>query len=214
MRYLKLFEGYQSESEVAEICKEYGIENWTLNSDGLVDVDGNVDLSECMLTKLPLKFGHVTGYFYCADNLLTTLEGAPHTVGNFFNCQSNQLTSLEGAPHTVGSGFQCENNNLTSLEFAPKSVGSNFWCKFNNIRSFDGLVNIGGDFYCADNPLSNIWRLIINFGNEKWDSEKMEFFNDLDIIRGEEIILDRLNFFLSEISLNPVETVKGYKIID
>jgi hypothetical protein len=221
MRYLKLFENHQTEAEVAEICQRYGIENWTLNSDGLVDVDGNVDLSECMLTKLPLKFGHVTGYFYCADNLLTTLEGAPHTVVNFFNCQSNQLTSLEGAPHTVGSGFQCENNNLTSLEFAPKSVGSNFWCRFNNIRSFEGLVNIGGDFYCADNPLEKIWN-IINPIDNKWDNDKMDFFNDLDIIRGEEIVLDRLNFFLSEIGLTErnlftftsVETVKGYKIID
>jgi hypothetical protein len=40
MKYLKLFENHQTESEVAEICKEYVIKNWTLNSDGLVDVDG------------------------------------------------------------------------------------------------------------------------------------------------------------------------------
>jgi len=30
MKYLKLFEGYQSESEVSEICKKLGIENWPL----------------------------------------------------------------------------------------------------------------------------------------------------------------------------------------
>ena len=41
----------------------------------------------------------------------------------------------------------------------------------------------------------------------------MEFFNDLDIIRGEEIAIDRFNFFLEEIGKEPVESVEGYKNI-
>jgi len=191
MKYLKLFENHQTETEVAKICKEYGIKNWTLNSDGLVDVDANVVLYNCDLTELPLKFGTVTDYF---------------------NCDNNKLTSLKGSPHTVGSFFSCERNQLDSLEFAPKSIRGFISCENNNIRSFDGLVNIGSNFYCSS-PIEEIWR-IINPGTFKWDNEKMDFFNDLDIIRGEEIVLDRLNFFLSEIGLNPVETVKGYKIID
>ena len=192
MKYLKLFENHQTETEVAKICKEYGIKNWTLNSDGLVDVDANVVLYNCDLTELPLKFGTVTDYF---------------------NCDNNKLTSLKGSPHTVGSFFSCEHNQLDSLEFAPKSIRGFISCENNNIRSFDGLVSIGSNFYCINSPIEEIWR-IINPGTFKWDNEKMDFFNDLDIIRGEEIILDRLNFFLSEIGLNPVETVKGYKIID
>jgi hypothetical protein len=49
MKYLKLFEGYQSESEVAKICQKYGIKNWSINSDGLVDVNGNVNLNNQFL---------------------------------------------------------------------------------------------------------------------------------------------------------------------
>ena len=30
---------------IESICQEYGIENYTINEDGTVDVDGNVDLS-------------------------------------------------------------------------------------------------------------------------------------------------------------------------
>lgn len=41
----------------------------------------------------------------------------------------------------------------------------------------------------------------------------MYFFNDLDIIRGEEIAIDRLNFFLEEMGLDTVESVEGYKSI-
>ena len=211
MKYLKLFEGYQTELEVAKICREYGIKNWSLNKDGLVDVYGNVYLYRENLKKLPLRFGTITGYFSCNDNKLTTLEGAPHTVGDYFKCDDNQLTSLKGAPHTV-SGFNCEYNKLTSLEGAPRSVGSNFWCADNNIRSFDGLMNIVWCFHCSGNPVREIWN-IINPINNIWDSEKMEFFNDLDIIRGEEIAIERLNFFLEEIGKEPVESVKGYKNI-
>ena len=117
-----MFEGFQTESEVLEICKEYDIIPYGFNlNNGLIDVDGDVNLNDINLSKFPLKFGEVTGYF---------------------KCNNNQLTSLEGAPHTVGGYFDCEHNKLTSLEGAPKSVGQNFWCHNNNIRSFEGLVNI------------------------------------------------------------------------
>jgi len=39
MKYLKMFEGYQSESEVSKICKKYDIENWYLEG-GLVKFSG------------------------------------------------------------------------------------------------------------------------------------------------------------------------------
>jgi hypothetical protein len=46
----------------------------------------------------------------------------------------------------------------------------------------------------------------------KWDEEKMEFFEDCSIIHddGESVAIDRLNFFLEEIGLNPVKKVDGY----
>jgi len=39
--------------EIHRICEEYGIKNYTINSDGSIDVDGGVDLSWRGLTKLP-----------------------------------------------------------------------------------------------------------------------------------------------------------------
>ncbi len=193
MRYLKLFEGYNHfESEIADICKEYNIDNFFINPDGLVDVDGDVNLDYKKLNKyIPLKFQNVTGDFNVDDNRLISLEGSPNMVGGDFRCNDNLLNDLEGAPHTVDGDF---------------------WCENNDIRSFEGLVNIKGDFYCLHNPVWEIW-YIINPRTNKWDSEKMEFFNDLDIIRGEEIAIERLNFFLEEMGLPTVESVKGYKNI-
>ena len=203
MKYLKLFEGYnQFESEIAEICDELlsfysydgGIDNFFINPDGLVDVDGNVYLAYKNLNKyIPLKFQNVTGDFDVDDNRLISLEGSPNMVGGDFRCNDNLLNDLEGAPHTVGGDF---------------------WCENNDIRSFEGLGNIKGDFYCRHNPVCEIWDIISHKSN-KWDNEKMEFFNDCSIIHdnGESIAIERLNFFLEEIGLPTVEKVKGYKNI-
>jgi hypothetical protein len=213
MRYLKLFENHQSESEVAKICKKYGIKKWSINSDGLVDVNGNVNLNNQGLTEIPLKFGKVTGDFSCVRNKLTTLKGCPNTVDGCFSCNYNNLTSLEFCPRRVGGGFDCDNNRLTSLEFCPRSVGRHFYCQWNNIREFTGLKYIGGFFGCYDNPIFNIWKIISP--NEIWDEDQMDYFEDLYIIQddGESVAIDRLNFFLEEVGLNPVKKVNGYNNI-
>ena len=77
---------------IHKICKEYGIKNYTINGDGSIDVNGHVNLTHKGLTKLPLKFNHVSGNFYCGYNNLTSLEGSPKSVGGNFWCYNNNLT--------------------------------------------------------------------------------------------------------------------------
>jgi len=111
-----------------DLLKECIDGDYTINDDGSIDVDGDVDLSCKKLTKIPFKFRNVSVYFTCSNNQLTSLEGAPNTVGGSFSCHNNQLTSLECAPNTVGGNFYCHNNQLTSLECAPNTVDGNFYC--------------------------------------------------------------------------------------
>ena len=69
-------------------------------------IDGDVDLRKLYLTELlDLSDVEVTGYFTCYDNDLTSLKGAPETVGGGFDCCYNDLTSLEGIPKTIGGSF-------------------------------------------------------------------------------------------------------------
>jgi len=191
MKYIKLFESFQSDEEIHLICKKYGIENYTINN-GVVDVNGDVHLDDKGLAKIPLNFGVVGGNFICRNNQLTSLEGCPSHVGGNFYCYHNQLTSLEGCPSGVGGNFICSNNQLTSLEGCPSGVG--------------------GDFWCGNNPVHNIWKLISS--DDKFNSEIIDLFNDYDPIREDGIILDRLNDFLKAIGKEPVDGVVGYEIID
>ncbi len=155
MKYIKLFES-MNEKEVEVICRKYDIRNWTLK-DGLVDVDGDIDLISKGLTKLPLQFGRVTGHFYCHQNKLTTLEGAPKRVGGHFYCFYNKLTTLEGGPTEVGGDFSCQFNKLTTLENGPKEVGGNFVCNDNFLTTLEGApTEVGGDFYCYINYLTTL----------------------------------------------------------
>ena len=137
--------------DIKDLCKFYGIENYTINPDGLVDVDGNVNLKEVALKKLPFNFGKVIGDFNCYKNNLTSLQGAPTSVGRDFNCSSNNLTSLQGAPKSVGVDFYCHRNNLISLQGAPTSVGGDFNCASNNLTSLQGApTSVGGWVDCRE----------------------------------------------------------------
>jgi len=138
--------------EYLKIFKEieiYNIKDYTFNDDLSIDVNGNVDLSYRGLTKIPIVFRNVSGYFLCYSNNLTSLEGCPETVGGSFHCSYNKLTSLEGSPKKVGGDFNCVFNNLTSLEGCPETVGGDFLCRNNKLKSLEGCPEtIGGDFDC------------------------------------------------------------------
>ena len=75
----------------------------------------------------------------------------------------SQLTTLEGAPQSVGGDFSCHNNQLTSLEGAPKSVGEDFDCINNKLTTFRGIpeysLNEDRGFYCEENPIYEIYKL-------------------------------------------------------
>ena len=121
---------------ISLICKKYGIENYIINSDGSIDVNGNVYLSYKGLTELPLTFNKVTGYFNCGYNNLTSLKGCPRWVGSWFSYFNNQLTSLEFSPYYVGGYLDCRYNLLTD-NYCDTEIGGWFYTTLDQ----DGLTN-------------------------------------------------------------------------
>ena len=177
MKYIKLFENFDRTS-IDDICKKYRIYDYTINEDGSIDVDGDVELSDKKLHVLPLKFGKVTGNFYCSSNRLTSLENSPTYVGGSFmvgdnklvdledcptyiggafDCCHNQLTSLNGCPTSINRYFNCGVNKLTNLIGCPSTIGEHFHCFYNNLTSFEGSPTyVGGLFKCDDNKFKTL----------------------------------------------------------
>lgn len=136
---------------IDDICKEYNIKNYTINKDGSIDVFGPVNLRNKNLSKLPLKFGKVSGPFACDGNKLTSLEGSPKEVGSIFYCYNNYLTSLKGGPISVGEDYYCNNNKLIDIEGFPKHFKA------------DRDQGYGADF--TDNPIFEIIKITKNKNN-------------------------------------------------
>jgi hypothetical protein len=174
-----------------EFCEKY-LENYTINSDDTIDINDNVDLYDRLgnMTKLPVKFGKVSGGFYCGDNKLTTLEGCPNYVGDSFYCYKNKLTTLEGCPNFISYAFMCDHNNLTTLEYCPKYVGGHFSCEDNKLTTLKGIekCEILGNFYCRNNkipPENYIYILTAKIGG--------------DIFTGNDDINNILNTYKNEV---------------
>ncbi len=158
MKYLKKFNesvNPTDKQEIKRICEKYNINNYTINPDGTVDVDGDVNFYKKNLDKLPLKFGKVSGNFNCDLNKLTTLKGVPKEVGGYFSCSCNQLTALDDAPKVVGGEFfDCSYNKLNSLRGAPKEVvGGYLNCFQNQLTSLEGAPKKFSFLQCGSNKI-------------------------------------------------------------
>lgn len=126
-----------AKDKVEKACKELKLENYTINADLTVDVDGNAKLSKSNFPKLPIKFNKVSGRF-----------SIPYSL---------QLTSLEGTPKYVGESFTCYNcENLISLEHCPSYIGEDLNIQNCPIKSLHNIhktiKEIGGDFICSYVP--------------------------------------------------------------
>jgi len=113
-----IFKPKSEEEVIQDILFQFNIIE---NESGIYDVDGDVDLSYSNLTKLPIKFGCISGNFDCGRNNLISLENAPREVYGYFDCRNNKLTSLKGIGEVKG-GIYCD-GNLASIEKLMRTVG-------------------------------------------------------------------------------------------
>jgi hypothetical protein len=229
MKYLQTFKNLFSKS-TEDWCKKLELNYYTIDDNGLVNVDDSVDIQFRRLSKIPVRFGLISANFNCRNNKLKSLEGSPKGVGHSFYCDNNylinlnfsptrivrsfvcsynQLESLKGSPKEVGNSFYCNNNKLTSLIGGPVEVYGRYDCTANKIRSLEGYPEkLGGDFNCRENPICEIYYLFP-------DHESYLASLDFKYLRdGNKIIKRRLIKALAEIGRYQVpDIIPGYEYI-
>lgn len=162
-----------TQKRIEAVCLKHGITNYVINRDNSIDVHGNVDISNQNLNKLPLKFRAIKGSFNCSNNNLTSLVGAPKSVGKHlqydnyeafchyntmsFDCSDNKLTSLVGSPSKIGGDFDCSFNRLDSLSGITSRIPLSLYCYDNELTSLEnGPKKVGEDFDCSNNKLTDL----------------------------------------------------------
>ncbi len=212
MKRLRKYKIFESNTEIDEICRKYGIVNYTINGDNTIDVNGDVGLWDRELKSIPLNFNIVNGYFQCGRNRLTSLKGCPVRVGSWFSCSYNILTSLQYSPQYVeNDNFSCGNNRIESLQYCTKLIRGYFYCSNNNLTSLQYHPTVYGKFFCHSNQINTFenfyyFKEDIDFrDNPIWDI--YELFNDMTLIEltrdygfeyEGEIDLYKLDIFLKE----------------
>ena len=110
---------------IEELCEKHGIENYIINDDGSIDVNGGVYIQNSEFTKLPLKFNKVSGDFSCYNNELTSLDSKTFSKLNKLErlwLWQNWLTSIEPSTFNpkpnddiVDSGFPIKYTEIVMI---------------------------------------------------------------------------------------------------
>jgi hypothetical protein len=152
---------FKKEKEIKAWLKFHHINEYYLTKDLEVNVDENVFLHREKISYLPVQFNHIKGSFYCSNQELTSLTGAPFIVDGHFNVSDNKLTSLAGAPRKVGGRFEVKNNQLESLFCMPYEMQS-LHASGNKLNTLEGLGSVELTdkkmitLMLGDNPLDSL----------------------------------------------------------
>jgi len=110
--------------QIEQWLEEMEVENWTINEDWTIDIEGSVYLINLNLENFPsfIQFGRINGYFFCYRNKLTSLRGSPFYTKKAFYCNNNRLRSLEGISPHIGGDLNCSQNYSEFKENYIKSL--------------------------------------------------------------------------------------------
>lgn len=181
MKNIKTFEGFwdflKSKSsikhrEIKSACDKLGIQNYTINDNGTVDVNGGglrlylnqdkVKVNE--ITKTLINFNKVNGdvdiSIRWSKNGRAGTNQIPFTfnevTGDFLLTHS-KLETLKGCPKKVGGDFNVACNILKDLEGAPETVDGDFIVNDNILHSLVGSPRyVGGDFDISSNSIESL----------------------------------------------------------
>lgn len=114
---------------------------WVINVNGSVILYlDTLDIDDEGYAMIPYQFGEIEGSFTLVNknDKMRSLKNGPYQVYDDYSAINLGLTSLEGAPGSVGNAFDVSLNKLTSWEGMPNQVGE-LRVAGNRIKTFTGI---------------------------------------------------------------------------
>ncbi len=169
----------KDKESLIKLLDTLNIENYKINDDLVVDVTGNVNISDKGIVKLPFKFGKIDGDFNASVNRFETLDNMPNIVYGNFNISSNLLKNLKGCPSMITGDLIATNNPIKDKTGIGEVSG--------NIE-VDNLVKESVDIEKEVNFILNVKLDITNIPNQNQDikTNLLQFeFEDLKSAKAE-----------------------------
>lgn len=153
----------------------------TVNNDGSIDYDGNIDLSGRDIKEIPFKFGTVNGNFNCSNTKIISLKNSPKYInGDADFSDNNNIISLENGPIEIEGNFDCSGSRyLYTLKSGPKTVGGDYKCFRTPLLSSKHDCKIGGKFLIDSNIRWNPYFLKTDDGFPLSVEQQNKILNDL-----------------------------------
>lgn len=113
-----------SKIEIKNWLDNIGIKNYHINDDLTVDVNGNVNLNDKNLNKIPIQFGIVKGCFFSVNNTLDSLKGLPKEIHGFLALKNTNITivDINNLPMYVSSFILIENKQNQPIKSEKGSI--------------------------------------------------------------------------------------------
>jgi len=186
MKYIKGYKLFESKTnfevdtkeDIENYCDSNFITSITINDDLSVDVDGDVDLSDMVLYKLPFQFGDVSGNFKINNNYLTDLEGCPKSIGGYFEAMNNEINTLKYFPEDIVDYISLDSNKIFCIDNEYLNSNSDklkefLTCDMSHNPLYDLICWIGGELFETDDLHSDdfitIYERLDEFGVIKKD---------------------------------------------
>ena len=197
-----------TKEEVEAFLGKWGIKNFTIRDNGMVDVHEDVELDGWEGKTYPFKFGKIDGCFLSPDVGLETLENGPEEVDENFFVFFNKLSSLVGMPKRIGGACCIDKNPFSSLEGITPDIGGDLSIqKCPNLHSLHGIRVVkkfaydetaSGEITTTETPINDsvLGLFRVGTGSNKGGLKKVDMMNkDLEKI---------LNQFLVEGEREPL----------
>lgn len=95
-------------------CDSFAICNYSIEN-GLINVNGGVNLSNCKLKTLPYKFGNINGNFNISINLISSFKNFPNIINGRLNITMTLIDNWNYVPKVTGN-IICD-YHLQQLDF-------------------------------------------------------------------------------------------------
>src|SRR3989339_1016847 len=139
-------------AESFERDKNWVDKTFEFQKDGTTIVEGDLYLLHTKIEQLPIGLMEVKGDLNVSENPFLKLNGYPKKVSGYFRCGKNNIPCPQGMPEEIVGDISFRSSHLTSLDGLPDKVMGDLTLPFNQLENLDGISKeISGDLSLTGN---------------------------------------------------------------